>query len=697
MIFGFCFFILGSLSAKPNIFFILVDDYGWNNIGYHNPSKEVSTPNINELVKIGVELDRHYAYSECSPSRSSIQSGRYPNHVNAVNVDPLRYNPKDKIGGFPGVPPKMTMIPAKLKQAGYETGFTGKWDIGMVTTSQTPRAKGYDRFLGYLHHANSYCSQRIPLLSVGDVDICQSRYVDLWVENATYSGPSSEAGSRYEEEIFSAHTLDIISNHNTSKPLFMFHAFHLIHSPLQVPEEWLQNFTFMEIKGRSDILRRQYNAMVQYMDNEVGNFVQALKDRGMWDNTLLVLVSDNGGPTYTPGAASNSPLRGGKLSDWEGGVRVNAFVSGGAIPENVRGTKVEGLSHISDWYTTFCGLAEVDSSDKPATDVGLPDVDGVDIWPMITAQKQSVRDEVYVSRYTLISGDMKLITGTVPFTHWSGPTYPNNTCSPCASGKCADCPQPGFYSGYWLPCTKEGCFSARNTDATSDVGGQYPRMYEHFGGWTLNCTGPGRIGCLFNITADQGEHIDLIKQPGYEEIAIRMQARLKDLQKTNFDPDRGQQTYIGCIQFFRYGGFYGPFLDDNGEPINAVNGKGSPPSCDVCDHAWNKSDSMCVHYPGFKKGFTCTPYVNGKCVRSRGPIETMGKNVPTNATFNCGAGDTSWARDYSLPKSFTFGENPAFDILQQNLAKSNGISNEFPFADVCKAEGVAEQPFPPHI
>ena len=75
----------------------------------------------------------------------------------------------------------------------------------------------------------------------------------------------------------------------------------------------------MEVKGRSDELRRQYNAMVQYMDNEIGKFVNALKSRGMWDNTLLVFVSDNGGPTYMSGGASNAPLRGGKLSDWEGG------------------------------------------------------------------------------------------------------------------------------------------------------------------------------------------------------------------------------------------------------------------------------------------------------------------------------------------------------------------------------------------
>jgi len=684
-----------SHGAKPHIFFILADDYGWNNIGYHNPSREVSTPNIDKLVKQGVELDRHYAYNQCSPSRSSIQTGRYPNHVNSANTDPLRYNPKDKIGGYPGVPPKMTMIPGKLKEAGYETAFTGKWDVGMVSLAQTPRARGYDRFLGYLHHANSYCSQRVPLLSVGDIDVCQGRFYDLWLENSTYSGPSFLAGSRYEEEIFSEHTLDVISKHDASKPLFMFHAFHLLHSPLQIPEVWLKNFTFMEIKGRSDVLRRQYNAMVQYMDNEVGKFVKALQDKGMWDNTLLVFISDNGGPTYMSGAASNEPLRGGKLSDWEGGVRVNAFVSGGMLAENIRGTKVEGLSHIADWYTTFCTLVGVDPTDKSAAEVGLPPVDGVDLMPLITGEKKNVRDEIYLSRKALIVGDMKLIVGTIPFNHWSGPVYPNNTCAPCKLGKCDDCPQPGFMSGYWLPCTDAGCFSARE-DGASSAGGEYPREMEHFGGWTYNCTGPGRLGCLFNLTADPNEHSDLIEQQS--EVAEIMYTRLLQLRKTDFDPDRGQQTYIGCIQFFRYSGYYGPFVDGDGNPLHQINGKGSPPPCDQCDHVTKKAASMCVRYPSFDRGFGCTPYENGKCAPPiRANVSVMGENVPTDAIFNCGAGDVSWAYNLTAPLPFDFGETPKSDRLQQALSQSNIISNENPFPDVCKPEGIAEQPLPPHI
>jgi len=95
-------------------------------VGYHNNS-EISTPYLDSLVATGIELERHYAYHMCSPSRSSIQSGRLPQHVNMHNADPVFANPDDPISGYAGVPTRMTTIPAKLKKAGYATHYTGKW------------------------------------------------------------------------------------------------------------------------------------------------------------------------------------------------------------------------------------------------------------------------------------------------------------------------------------------------------------------------------------------------------------------------------------------------------------------------------------------------------------------------------------------------------------------------------------------
>ena len=125
-----------SHSAKPNILFILVDDLGWANVQYHNDNGEVRTPNIDYLVKNGLELNRHYVHYVCSPTRSSIQSGRLPVHVHLKNygASHLEY-----VYEHAGVPPNMTCIAERMQHdAGYKTYFVGKWDAGATVMEQVP-------------------------------------------------------------------------------------------------------------------------------------------------------------------------------------------------------------------------------------------------------------------------------------------------------------------------------------------------------------------------------------------------------------------------------------------------------------------------------------------------------------------------------------------------------------------------------
>ena len=110
----------GAKLQKPNIVFVLVDDWGWANVGYHRPkNSEVRTPNIDRLVKEGIELNRHYVYHYCSPSRASIQSGRLPVHVGWVNDHNEARNPTDPDSGFAGIPRNMTGLAEKMRQGGY--------------------------------------------------------------------------------------------------------------------------------------------------------------------------------------------------------------------------------------------------------------------------------------------------------------------------------------------------------------------------------------------------------------------------------------------------------------------------------------------------------------------------------------------------------------------------------------------------
>lgn len=151
--------------------------------------------------------------------------------------------------------------------------------------------------------------------------------------------------------------------------------------------------------------------MVSVADNVTGHVMQLLKKKGMWDNTLIVVSADNGGAACM---GSNYPLKGSKGTFFEGGVRALAFAGGGLIPDKMKGKSTNGFIHIADWYTTFCDLAGVDSSDSGEGRFG---VDGMNVWPIITGSNStSPHDEIvlgysYGDKGAIISGNYKLIVG----------------------------------------------------------------------------------------------------------------------------------------------------------------------------------------------------------------------------------------------------------------------------------------------
>lgn len=166
--------------------------------------------------------------------------------------------------------------------------------------------------------------------------------------------------------------------------------------------------------------------MVKLLDDNIADLVAALALQGMWDNTLFVLTSDNGGPIGKEAGANNFPLRGGKYSNFEGGVRSVAFISGGFVPAAMRGSKNTDPVHIADWYATFAALAGVNATDAAAARAGLPAVDGVNLWPRLSgststpARHEIYGDGLYSSYGYLVNGSHKLILGDRPVN----PTLP---------------------------------------------------------------------------------------------------------------------------------------------------------------------------------------------------------------------------------------------------------------------------------
>ena len=518
-------------DQRPHLLFVLVDDLGHGDAGWTYSSEGpqpawVQTPKLDALAAEGRVMKRHYVHYTCTPSRSSLQTGRFPVHVQQTLANPEQPHA--------GVPRNMTGIATKLRDQGYKTHMVGKWDAGMATPDHTPRGRGYDSSLLYFSHKNDYFTQRAlqsdcssPVESVGD-------FVDLWADDKP---AKTVNGTGYIEDLFAEEALRVVDEHDPATPMFLFFAPHSIHVPLQVPEDRLRKFRALTkgddeqictnqtyyvnpTDGKNYACKAQYAAMVNYLDEHIGRLVEALKAKGMWEQTLMVLTSDNGGPLkLVESAATNYPLRGGKYSPFEGGIRAAAFLSGGAIPPHLRGVPLETTAHIADWYTTFCGLAGADPHDAKAERWGLPPVDGIDLWPEISGENPgaiSLR-QIPVDNNTIIVGDFKLIQGATPlFNVWTPPDFPNAT-------------------------SKDDPISRK-----------------------LNC----HKGCLFNVAADPGETSDLASEPSFAPTMELLSGLLSDARPGFYSNDErgtdacppGTPGLCACwAARHTWGGFLGPY------------------------------------------------------------------------------------------------------------------------------------------
>jgi len=577
-------------TTAPHILFILVDDLGWAGVEYHHgpcdprdeacrqAKRETNTPRINALARHGIRLEQHYAFQKCSPSRCALQSGRLPQHVNLQNTPVESMNPNDPISGYNGIPRNMTGMGEKMQALGYKTHFIGKWDVGMATPQHTPKGRGYDTALFYFQHSNDYWTKVADVKAHGEVSICYNSSMpirDLFEINATYRGPVQDdsllSTDMYEEEIFKTRAKQIIADHAAAKdnqPLFLFYSSHLVHAPLEVPE-WYQNEVqrlAMRGGGINFTSKRRmiYAAMTLYFDQAVGELVDELRHQHMYDNTLIVFTSDNGGPIYEIGGANNHPLKGGKFSDWEGGVKTNAFVSGGYVPSHRRNTRHDSIVSIADWYPTLCeiggGTRKFNSSfcvtDYKAEAANkwiertnpsrneelpiLPGIDGVPQWNHIVHGTNGRPGPFWASEVSVVDWPFKLLIGVQKYSGWTGHLYPN--CSSIRS--LMDGNGPAF-------CDMK-VYGRVMEPTTSDP------AYQHKQYWEEDC---GDKGCLFNLEQDPSEHHNLAFNSEYDGKRQELLNKLRDFNQTAFRPNRGSGSVAACNQSWFNGHFYGPFAD----------------------------------------------------------------------------------------------------------------------------------------
>jgi arylsulfatase I/J len=266
-----------ATAAQPHIFMVVVDDFGWADAGWHRGdggglpvTKEVVTPTMDQLVKEGIELNRHYVHMMCTPTRSSFQSGRLPIHVLTQLSSPC-----DRNGA---IPRNMTGVAAQLKKAGYSTHQVGKWDCGMATPHHTPHGRGYDTSLNYFDHGNWMWTEAAWGGSYnhrGDIPLPEETIIDFW---DTDKPAHTLNGTGYEEYLFRDRMTQIISAHDASTPLYLNYDSKVAHYPQQAPQEYQDKFDFIT----DSINRKMYHAMVTCLDDNLKNVTTQLKDKGMW-------------------------------------------------------------------------------------------------------------------------------------------------------------------------------------------------------------------------------------------------------------------------------------------------------------------------------------------------------------------------------------------------------------------------------
>src|SRR5215510_10709279 len=375
-----------AAESKPNILYIVADDLGWKDVGFHG--SDIKTPALDALAAKGAKLEQFYAQPMCTPTRAAIMTGRYP----------MRYGLQTAVipqGHTYGLATDEWLLPQALKDAGYETAIVGKWHLGHADRKFWPRQRGFDHQYG-------------PL--IGELDYFtheQHGVVDWYRDNEVVR----EEG--YTTTLLGNDAVALIGAHDPSKPLFLYLAFNAPHTPYQAPQEYLDRYSSV-----ADPSRRAYAASITAMDDQIGRVVEALERRGMRTNTLVVFQSDNGG-TRNPMFAGeldmskvripcdNGPYREGKGSLYEGGTRVVAFANWpGHIPA---GVTVKEMIHVVDMYPTLANLAGASTArSKP--------LDGLDVWGTITQSKPSPRTEVIYNiepfRAAVRQGDWKLVWRT---------------------------------------------------------------------------------------------------------------------------------------------------------------------------------------------------------------------------------------------------------------------------------------------
>jgi len=366
-------FVLGAfvsnsaVVSKPNILVIVGDDMGYADVGFHG-CKDIPTPHLDALAAAGVRFTSGYVSGPyCSPTRAGLLTGRYQ----------TRFGHEFNSGGVGGgLPLTETTLPDRLKAAGYKTGMVGKWHLG-AKPEQHPQRRGFEEFFGFLGGAHDYFKSAGILRG---------------------NEPAQE--KEYLTDAFGREAEAFVEKHKGA-PWFLYLAFNAVHTPMQADDARLKKFAHI-----TDGKRRTYAAMMVAMDDAIGLVRKKLAETGQEQNTLVTVISDNGGPTMpgvTVNGSINTPLRGSKRTTLEGGVRVPYLVS---WPARLKPGVFSQPAIQLDLHATALAAAGV--AVRPEWKL-----DGVNLLPFLSGEKSGAPHDALYWRFgeqtAIRAGDFKLV------------------------------------------------------------------------------------------------------------------------------------------------------------------------------------------------------------------------------------------------------------------------------------------------
>ncbi len=395
-------------TQKPNIIYILADDLGYADLGCYGQTK-IETPNIDALAQNGMRFTQHYTSSPvCAPARCMLLTGLHAGHAQIRGNDEwgsrgdvwsFEAMAKDpNLEGQRPLKPETQTIGSLLQQAGYKTGIVGKWGLGAPLTEGVPNKQGFDFFYGYNCQRQAHTffpvhlwrnTEKVPLsnkmvaphtgLPEGADPYSPDSYNDFWLTD-------------YSSELMQDELIQYIKNNNGNH-FFMYYANPIPHVPLQAPKRWVDYYVkkFGDEKPYHGgnyfphrYPRAAYAAMVSYFDEQVGDIVATLKELGLYENTLIIISSDNGpsftGGTDSPWFDSAKPFKSehgwGKGFVHEGGIRVPMIAH---WPGKIEaGTESNLISAHYDVLPTLCEVAGI-QPEAP--------LDGISFLPVLLGEK----------------------------------------------------------------------------------------------------------------------------------------------------------------------------------------------------------------------------------------------------------------------------------------------------------------------